>query len=166
MTILDTPDGRCGAWPERGGCILPSGHNRGQADVPEAHRFPQRVTIHMPVVDGKPLWIGDGSEPYPERRTCPQCTKPIEYGWTADWLSPPHEMTDKQPDRVVVTHAGTLHADCYAERMRQADLRLAWAMVARDMARSPSTHSAAELRAALTVLARFVETDYLKEGPR
>lgn len=29
----------CGAWPNRGGCILPRGHNQGKADVPEAHYF-------------------------------------------------------------------------------------------------------------------------------
>jgi hypothetical protein len=166
VTILDTPDGRCGAWPEHGGCVLPKGHNRGQADVPEAHRFPQHITIRMPVVDGQPVWTGD-DEPHPEHRTCPQCVKPIEYGWTAEWLAPPDDVAArKRPDRVVVTHAGTLHADCYSERLRQADLRLAWATVARDMARSPSTHSAAELRAALTVLARYVEADYLRGQSR
>lgn len=29
----------CGAWPSRGGCVLPAGHNQGQADVPDAHVF-------------------------------------------------------------------------------------------------------------------------------
>jgi len=28
----------CGAWE---GCILPAGHNRGQADVPENHLLPE-----------------------------------------------------------------------------------------------------------------------------
>lgn len=32
----------CGAWPQRGGCILPQGHNKGMIDVPSNHDFPEK----------------------------------------------------------------------------------------------------------------------------
>jgi hypothetical protein len=43
ITYQPTSEGMCGAWPERGGCVLPRGHNRGQADVPDNHQFVTEV---------------------------------------------------------------------------------------------------------------------------
>lgn len=43
--------GKCGAWPSRGGCVLPAGHNEGRADIPTAHRFPGS-TVSVAIVDG------------------------------------------------------------------------------------------------------------------
>lgn len=40
---------RCGAW---GGCILPPGHNRGRADLPENHHY-GRALPKAPKVNGK-----------------------------------------------------------------------------------------------------------------
>lgn len=37
---LPPPERLCGAWPERGGCVLPYGHNMGKVDFPAMHTFP------------------------------------------------------------------------------------------------------------------------------
>lgn len=43
-------DGRsaCGKWRERGGCVLPEGHNDGKADVPANHLFPDAFIVRRP----------------------------------------------------------------------------------------------------------------------
>jgi len=51
----------CGAWPSWGGCVLPKGHNRGQADVPGNHAFPERragVRVRYTSPSGCTLQLG------------------------------------------------------------------------------------------------------------
>lgn len=44
---MSTDYRRCGAWPHLApdglGCVMPAGHNRGFADVPERHNFHLRA---------------------------------------------------------------------------------------------------------------------------
>lgn len=38
----------CGAWPQYGGCVLPSHHNLGRVDIPSRHQFPERAEADDP----------------------------------------------------------------------------------------------------------------------
>jgi hypothetical protein len=62
----------------------------------------------------------------------------------------------KDADRVVLSDAfGTVHVDCYPARLQRMEVREAWVTIAGDIARRPTTFTAAEVRAALTALARI-----------
>lgn len=108
------------------------------------------ITITLPVLHGTAVWdaeLEDDTE-----RTCSLCGKGISYPQPF----PFDEPESKPTDRVVLSDRfGTVHADCYPKRLQGMELREAWVTVAGEIARRPSAYTAAEVRAALTALARI-----------
>lgn len=138
----------CGAWPDRGGCVLPAGHNRGAADVPQVHQFPATVTVRLPVTYGTPL---PGGYEDAAQRVCSVCGKSIEHG--DGGRSFMEESSRTLADQVVVSaDLGTVHRTCYLAKVDRADVLGAWLTVATDIAARPSRHTAAEIRACLNAL--------------
>lgn len=110
------------------------------------------ITIKLPVLWGASALDEDGE---PVERVCSLCGKGIGYGGP---FGDPFgdEPFGKVADRVVVSDRfGTVHVDCYPERLQGMDVREAWVTVAGEIARRPSVYTAAEIRAALTALARI-----------
>ena len=142
---------RCGAWPQLGGCVLPRAHNMGNADLPDAHEFPpglRRVAVYLPVVDGTEKF---SAETDGERRVCSLCQHDIRAD-TSGWYVP----QGPPPDKVIVSATlGTVHVECYLAELHARPVEWAWRVIALEIARHPSKHTAAEIRAALTALTRM-----------
>lgn len=109
------------------------------------------VTITMPVTYGTSAVDEDGED---IKRMCSLCGNGINYAQSPFGFDEP---VDEPPtDRVVLSSTfGTVHADCYPKRLHTMETREAWVTIATDIARRPSVHTVAEIRAALTALARI-----------
>lgn len=105
------------------------------------------ITIKLPVVHGEPKY---GTWDETVERVCFLCGKGIKFA------GPFGEPSETMPDRVILSNRfGTVHADCYPERLHEMETREAWATIAIEIARRPRAFTAAEVRAALTALARL-----------
>jgi len=109
------------------------------------------ITIKLPILDGTPALDDEGED---TERVCSLCGKGIAfYESSGDIFGDP---ATKDADRVVLSDRfGTVHADCYPKRIQRMEVREAWVTVAGEIARRPSAYTAAEVRAALTALARI-----------
>jgi hypothetical protein len=107
------------------------------------------IAIKLPVLHGTSALDDDGED---IERVCPLCGNGISYPQPFSFGEP-----DTKPvDRVVLSSRfGTVHADCYPARLQRMEVREAWVTVAEDIARRPTKFTAAEVRAALTALARI-----------
>jgi hypothetical protein len=143
----------CGAWPQLGGCVLPAAHNQGNADLPDAHQFPAGhpyAPVFLPVRDGETKHSGLGDQ---EPRHCRLCDRDIEAGPTG-WLT----LEGPPADKVIVSASmGTVHAECYLAEVQTMSTKDAWVVIAQEIAKRPSKHTAAEIRAALTALTRIIK---------
>lgn len=108
------------------------------------------ITIKLPVLHGTPALDDDGED---TERVCSLCGNGISFLMGGDIFGDPET---KDADRVVLSDRfGTVHADCYPTRLQRMEVREAWVTIAGDIARRPTTFTAAEVRAALTALARI-----------
>lgn len=108
------------------------------------------ITIKLPVLDGTPALDDDGED---TERVCSLCGKGISFYVGGDIFG---DSDTKDADRVVLSDRfGTVHTDCYPQRLQRMEIREAWVTIAGEIARRPSTYTAAEVRAALTALARI-----------
>lgn len=108
------------------------------------------INIKLPVLYGNPALDDDGED---VERICSLCGKGIAFFQGGDIFGDPETKT---ADRVVLSDRfGTVHADCYPKRLQGMEIREAWVTIAGEIARRPTTYTAAEVRAALTALARI-----------
>jgi hypothetical protein len=108
------------------------------------------IAIKLPVLHGTSTW--DPEADGEGQRVCSLCGKGIQH-FGGD---PFGDSDSPVADRVVLSNTfGTVHVDCYPARLHAMEVRDAWVTIATDMARRPSAFTAAEIRAALTALARL-----------